>query len=62
MSSIIKLLQGPVTSSHVGSADEGGGVEAGTNHRRSVSPSVQTRARRASMLRMFIFLGSINCN
>jgi len=57
-----ELLQGPVTSSHLGSAGEGGGGETGTNHRRSVGPSVQTRAQRATMLHVFISLGSIRCN
>ena len=56
-----ELLQDPVTSSHLGSADEDGGEgeEAGKNHS---GPAVQKRARRAIVLHMFTSLGNIGCN
>jgi hypothetical protein len=57
-----ELLQDPVASSHSGSTDEdgrGGGAEAAKNYS---GPAFQKRARRAAILHMFTFLGSIRCN
>jgi hypothetical protein len=56
-----KLLQDPVASSHLGSADKDGGWGGGAGKNHS-GPAVQKRARSVAVLLMFTSLSSIRCN